>query len=86
MRDAGVAEADNAMAAGAFVAFAGALARLAFKWENYHKEALWRRLVNVCWSFPKHAGMRVAGKVMPPARRVRLTCAMGHADTTVANA
>jgi hypothetical protein len=66
VRDAGVS-ADGALAAAG--AFAGTLARLwALKWENYHKEALWRVAANACWSFPKNAAQRAAGVAMPLCR------------------
>ncbi|PNW81096.1 hypothetical protein CHLRE_07g341556v5 [Chlamydomonas reinhardtii] len=51
--DAGVSGVGAALAAGAFVC---TLARLwSLKWENHHKEALWRVAANACWAFPRHA-------------------------------
>jgi hypothetical protein len=86
VRDAGVSAEGEVATAGAF---AGALARLwALKWENSHKEALWRVAANACWSFPKNAARRAAGVAMPlcPACAVemcdgdrRLCCCTGVA-------
>ena len=66
VRAAGVPEGEAAQAAGAF---AGTLARLwTLKWENRHKEALWRVAANACWAFPKNDHRRASGMRMPLCR------------------
>ncbi len=71
--DAGVLAAEVPLAAGAF---AVTLARLwALKWENQHKEALWRVAANACWAFPQHARELAAGS----AARCH-ACAVGMQD------
>ena len=66
VRDAGVEPVREALVAGAFVA---TLSRLwVLKWENQHKEALWRVASNACWAFPQNAASRAVGRAVAPCR------------------
>jgi hypothetical protein len=59
--DPDVTESDCVLAAGAFAAVLSRLWNL--KWENRHKEALWRVAADACWAFPMRARERAGGIV-----------------------